>query len=458
MARNGAGTASRLPGTGVVGPWRAETRPEVRRAIGRFVVLNVLALFIVVGATVAWSFSVARDQAVRGAAQTARSIANGMVAPLCTPALRAGDPTAIAELDRLVFNRMRDGSILRIKVWDGDGRILYSDAPSLIGDSFQLEAADRALLGTNRAIATISTLSRPENGLEAVDQRRLVETYVGIRDTLGAPLLFEAYFPIDRLNADARMIAWNLTPMALLTIVALQLLQLPLALVLARRLDQAHSDRRRLLEHAVNASDVERRRIAQDLHDGVVQDLAGVGYMLSAIELQLPDTDERLRHAVGRAAGIVQDDVRALRQAMVDLYPPDLAQAGLEAAVTDLVGPLREAGVRCRVRIPDSGCLPELAVQLFYRSARELLRNVAKHANARAVSVALTTEADRGVLTVTDDGVGFQPGPDQAGVGHFGLRLLEEAVRDVGGQLTVIASPDEGTTVRVAVPVGADRG
>jgi signal transduction histidine kinase len=430
---------------------RVDARPEVRRAVKRFLALNLLAIVVVAAGAIFLSVYVARGQAVDGAARSARSIASGIVAPLLTPALEHGDPAAVEELDKLVRNRMRDGSLLRVKVWNRDGRIVYSDAKSLIGESFELEDEDIELFGTTRAVAEISALDRPENGLEAAQAKRLVETYVGIHDTAGDPLLFEAYFPVDRLDANARTIAWQLTPVALLTIVALQLLQLPLALVLARRLDHAHREHGRLLEHAVAASDLERRRIARDLHDGVIQDLAGVAYMLNALDLQLPAGDERLRRSVSRAAGIVQVDVRALRQTMVDLYPPDLSEAGLEPAVQDLVVGLRQAGIDCEIQVPDTAGLSELTLQLLYRSARELLRNVTKHAQATEVKVTVVIEADRAVLTIADNGVGFEPDGAPVQSGHLGLRLLDEAVRDAGGRMTIVAAPGAGTSVQVEV-------
>ena len=428
-----------------------DARPEVRRAVKRFLALNALAIVVVAAGAILWSTYLARHQAVRGAALSARSIAAGLVAPLCTPALRHGEPAALEELDKIVRNRMSDGSILRVKIWTPDGRIVYSDAASLIGVTYDLDEDEVALFGTNHALAEISSLDRAENDLEDDDAARLVETYVGIRDTEGQPLLFEAYFPVDRLDANARAMAWEITPVALVTIVALQLLLLPLALVLARRLDHAHGEHGRLLEHAVAASDLERRRIARDLHDGVIQDLAGVAYMLNALERQLPADNDKLRRSVSRAAGIVQVDVRALRQTMVDLYPPDLSETGLEPAVGDLVVPLREAGVHCTVRVPDTTGLPELALQLLYRSARELLRNVAKHAQATAVEVDVVLAPGRAVLTVADNGIGFEPGTTAVDSGHLGLRLLEEAIHDGGGHLTIGAAPGAGAWVRVEV-------
>jgi two-component system, NarL family, sensor kinase len=437
---------------GLVARTGSRARPEVRRAFLRFLLLNLLAVMIVGTGAIVWSIHVARTQAIRQATEASRSLAHGVVAPLCTPQLRQGDPAAIDALNKVIRDRMSDGSVLRVKIWSEDGRVIYSDAPSLIGQTFQIAAEDSALFGTDNATADISTLNRPENQLEAAASARMVESYVGIRDTQGQPLLFEAYFPGDRVDANARAIAWDLTPVALATIVALQLLQLPLALALARRLDHAHGDHARLLEHAVAASDLERRRIARDLHDGVIQDLAGVGYMLSSLEPQLAAqpgaTDRRVGEALTRAAMVVQNDVRALRQTMVDLYPPDLTQAGLASALNDLVRPLREAGVRCEVRVADTAPLAELSIQVLYRAARELLRNVARHAHATEVGVTLEVQGHRGVLTVSDDGVGFDPA--NAPAGHLGLRLMAEAVGDAGGELVTTTAAGAGTTVRVS--------
>jgi signal transduction histidine kinase len=428
---------------------RSNARPEVRRAIARFLVLNLLAMMIVAAAAIAWSVETSHSQAVRVAARTARSVASGVVAPFCTHELRRGDPAAIDALDSVVRNRMRDGSILRVKVWTPEGRIIYSDEHVLIGHSYTLDDADRALLGTDNANAAISALSRPENGLEA-QAGRLVETYAGIRDAEGQPLLFEAYFPVGPVDADARAIAWHFTPLALATILTLQLLQLPLALVLARRLDRAHGEHGRLLEHAVVASELERRRISRDLHDGVAQDLAGVSYMLESLEGQLPP-DSSLLGSVKRATGVIQADVRSLRRTMVDLHPPDLAAEGLDPAIADLLAPLREAGTRTVATLDDTSALPELSIQLLYRACRELLRNVLKHAAATEVTVTVVVEPDQVILAVADNGSGFDPASAADQPDHLGLRLLTEAVHDAGGELRVVTGPGTGTTVEVAL-------
>jgi two-component system NarL family sensor kinase len=430
---------------------RTPDRPELRRAIAWFLALNTLAILLVGGAAVGWSIAAARQQAVYFAKQSALTMANGLVAPQCTPGLRDGRPDAIETLDRVVRGRMRDGSVMRVKVWDRTGRVLYSDQPMLIGRTYELAPADVALIGTNEVTAEISTLTRTENEYEE-PAGRLVEVYVGITDSVGEPLLFEAYFRVDQLDANARYIAWQLVPIALIAIVALQLLQLPLALVLARRLDHAHRKQARLLEHAVAASDVERRRIARDLHDGVIQDLAGVGYTLGAFELVLTDAPQALRDRLKLVSDIVQRDLRALRHAMVDIHPPDLAEVSLEEAVNDLATALREAGATCQVSVADTTGLSASGRQLLYRAARELLRNVAKHARASRVEITLELPSGFAVLVVRDDGVGFDPVNTDPPAGHLGMRLLREAVDEVGGRMEVSSAPGEGTVVRVVLP------
>jgi signal transduction histidine kinase len=265
----------------------------------------------------------------------------------------------------------------------------------------------------------------------------------------GRSLLVETYFPADPVDADAAAIARKLTPLALAAIVALQLLQLPVALAAARRLDRAHGERHRLLEHAVAASELERRRIARDLHDGVVQDLSGAVYLLESIERRLPP-DSPLAPSITKVTGLVQADVQQLRQTMINLAPPQLTGESLELGVAGLAGPLSEAGVTVEISVDDTAELPQLTVQLLYRACRELLHNVFKHANANKVTVTVQVSPAEVVLTVADDGTGFDAEAVDRSQ-HMGLLLLTEAVNDAGGTLDIRQVPGAGTTVVVAV-------
>ena len=175
-------------------------------------------------------------------------------------------------------------------------------------------------------------------------------------------------------------------PLAVGALLLLQLIQTPITVSLVRRVAGHEAERAALLERALSASERERRQIAADLHDGVVQDLAGAGYALAAVARRVDGPASTGVEHVGR---VVRGAVESLRRLMVDIYPPDLSGAGLPGAIDDLATPLRESGVTVHVRAEQlPGASSEVAAVL-YRVARETLANVAKHAQASAVEIDL---------------------------------------------------------------------
>jgi signal transduction histidine kinase len=419
-----------------------------RRLIAQFLLLNLIVVAVAAVPAAGVIATVARSEAVDMTAAVARSAAASTVMPLCTRGLLGGDAGTLAALDRAVRSQIRVGAMSRVKVWTPEGRILYSDAGPLIGRSFPLAAEEKALLGTDRTRAQISTLKHAENTLEA-QQGQLVEAYVGIRDAEGRPLLFEAYFPVATLNAGARLNPWHLVPLAMIGGLLLLLLQMPVSLVMGRRLHRAHNRHARLLANAAVACDLERRRVAGNLRGRVIQDLAGVAYLLHFLQLSRPaGTGDRggdgVADAAERAGRIVADDVRLLQRTVADLDVPNLFQGGLDTCVHDLAEPLRQAGARCDVWVSDTSRLPELTVRLLYRAARELLRGVAARPGVTRVRVRLQASGQWAEFTVTDDGGAAPAEP-------LGMYLLTEALRDAGGALTVTAAPAGGTTVRVTL-------
>jgi signal transduction histidine kinase len=229
----------------------------------------------------------------------------------------------------------------------------------------------------------------------------------------------------------------------------LALIQLPLAWWLAKRVQRGQDERERLLHRAIEASDVERRRIARDLHDGVVQDLAAVSFSLSAsAEGAPPPYDAELREA----AAETRHGIGQLRTLLVEIYPPELQRAGLEAALTDVLANASARGLETSLEVDPEAHLDGDTQAIFFRVAQEGLRNAIKHAGAKHVRVAVDSNGDRARLVVEDDGRGFDPaaaGED----GHFGLRGLEDLVREAGGRLQVVSAPGEGA--RLSVEAGA---
>ena len=227
---------------------------------------------------------------------------------------------------------------------------------------------------------------------------------------------------------------------------------IPLAWSLARRLQVRQNEREELPERAISASEHERRRIAQGLHDGVVQDLAGVSYSLAAVGRTDAPADPA---AIAGAGSTVRSSVEALRTLLVELYPPSLQEEGRGPALDDLLARLRSNDIETHLDLEPGLTLSEPLTKLLYRTAQEALRNASVHAAARRVDVQMGADGRLAWLEVTDDGVGFDVGAARAAAqgGQMGLLGLTDLAPDAGGELPITSVPGGGTTVRLEVPL-----
>ncbi|HKP17160.1 MAG TPA: sensor histidine kinase [Gaiellaceae bacterium] len=366
-----------------------------------------------------------------------------------------------ARVDRAAVDRALDGvvgdRIVRVKVWTSDGRVVYSDEPRLIGSRFPLDADEQAALRNGRALAEVSDLTKPENRFERELGDQLLEVYHPIRAGDGTPLLVETYLRLSGLAASGRAVWLPFLPVLLGALLVLWLVQAPLAWSLARRVHGAQRERERLLLRAVEASTLERRRIAADLHDGVVQDLAGVAMGISAAAGRLPrEVAATEREAIRGFGASTRQAMRRLRSLLVEIYPPNLASVGLGHALTDLASTTAAAETEVEVDVPEDLELSHDVEALLFRAAQEALRNVAQHADARHAVVSVNRKNGHAVLTVADDGRGFTP--DQLAArqaeGHVGLRLLTDLAETAGGAVELDSVPGRGTRLRVEVPAG----
>jgi signal transduction histidine kinase len=230
----------------------------------------------------------------------------------------------------------------------------------------------------------------------------------------------------------------------------------PLVWSLARRLKRCERDRLRSLERAIDASEHERRRIAGDLHDGVVQNLAGVSFRLGAVRgLIDATTPPELTRAVDESVGETRESIRALRSLLVDIYPPSLERQGLVAALSDLMARTGDRRLTAHLHVVDGDVvLPPAIEALLFRVAQEALRNVLAHARASDVLVWLQRHPDRVELSVTDDGQGFDVDAELGtSDGHLGLVAIEDLVHELGGSMHVKSVRGGGTALRVEVPL-----
>jgi two-component system NarL family sensor kinase len=424
------------------------SRASVRRVVAQFALSGIFALILLGAAGVYLLRHIGQNEAIRNAKQVGAIAGRGVVEPNLTSGLVRHDPAAIARLDRVVRHGVLDERVVRVKIWKADGTIVYSDQHQLIGSRYPLGRNERRALARGLPDADISDLAAPENRFER-RYHKLLEVYLPIRAPTGGNWLFETYERYSSIAASGRRLWLSFLPAILGTLALLWLVQLPLAWRGARRLRQGQVQRELLLRQAVESSELERRRIARNLHDGAVQDLAGVSFSLTATADSLEADDPGTGAVLREAAAGTRRTIRELRSLLVDIYPPDLHRTGLEAALRDLVAPLAPRGIASTLDLPDDLHIAPAIETLFYRCAQEALRNVATHSGAKNVHVTVELTDGLARMTIRDDGRGFD---DQVEEGHLGLRLLADLAREVGGSLELESAPGVGTRICVEAP------
>jgi two-component system NarL family sensor kinase len=395
--------------------------------------------------------SVGVHEAENEAEQQARLAAHGVVEPVITQELLDGDPAALDRLDRVVRSRVLGDPVVRVKIWTPEGRVVYADDKRLIGERFELDDEDKAVLANGGVDSGLSDLSAPENRFEPRGDD-LLEVYVPMRGPGGQPLLYESYRRFSSITASGRRIASAILPALLGGLLLLEIANLLLARWFAERLRRGDRERAALLRRALDASDLERRRLAADLHDGVVQDLTAVSLSVSAASRKLAGVaDAKTVAELSDSAESARQSVGTLRSMLIEVYPPNLAALGLPAALRDLVDQVVARGLDVDLEIDDDLSASPGAEALLFRTVQEGLRNVATHAAAENVSVCVARDGNQAWAEVSDDGCGFDP-DEEAVEGHFGLRALSDLLGDAGGRLRVWSAPGEGTILRAEVP------
>jgi len=223
---------------------------------------------------------------------------------------------------------------------------------------------------------------------------------------------------------------------------------LALAQARSRDLHQAHSNIRSLLHRLINVQENERKLIADDLHDRIGGRLFTLQQGIDTCR-ELTDGKSPTSAILSNLAGETRacaDDVRVL---MNELRPTILDDLGIAETLGELVTTMRE-------RVPftiELAVSPELRKwrssqdALLFRLVQEALLNIRKHARATQVSIQLRRQGDRVLVEIADDGIGFDPAGVQSG--HYGLLIMQERARALGGTLDIASSADAGTRVSI---------
>lgn len=208
----------------------------------------------------------------------------------------------------------------------------------------------------------------------------------------------------------------------------------------------------RLHERARELSTVEERnRLARELHDSVSQKLFGLVLTAEAAATLLDRDAGAAREQVARLGELARDARTELRELIFELRPPSLEEEGLAATLRKHVDVLRRVhGREIELRIA-AGAAPAGEREVL-RIAQEALANAIRHAEAERIELRMETRDERVVVTVADDGRGFDPAAPGLRSRRLGLTSMEERARALGGTLSVVSRPGEGTTVTLELP------
>jgi signal transduction histidine kinase len=207
----------------------------------------------------------------------------------------------------------------------------------------------------------------------------------------------------------------------------------------------------------IQQREMERLQIARDLHDGPLQDVIGATFTLVAA-MEIMEKNTRLEK-MQQVQEVLHKNVRDLRQFCNELRPPTLAVFGLEGAIRAHANTFQarypDMHLELTLRADRNIFADEISMAL-YRVYQEAMNNILKHAKADEISILLEIDEVRACMEVKDNGIGFVVPQDWTEIvrkGHLGIIGMQERLEVVGGSLTIISQPTQGTVVRFCVPI-----
>ncbi|MBK9125802.1 MAG: HAMP domain-containing protein [Chloroflexi bacterium] len=232
---------------------------------------------------------------------------------------------------------------------------------------------------------------------------------------------------------------------------------------MAGELDRKRKDERRLIERLINAQEEERKLVAYDLHDGLLQQLVGARFYLGNCQeqfaVEMPDLSGSIQRGCDALTGAIIEGRRIIE----GLRPAALDDLGLSAAIEDIAYSTAElAGWDLKLDLHPLPVEPELTIGVtLYRIAQEALNNARKHAGAKHVTVTMHN-GDAIHLSISDDGTGFDPNAfkvndsDDGSTRGLGITTMRERASLINGRCDIYSEPGSGTRVNVEVPLTMD--
>lgn len=216
--------------------------------------------------------------------------------------------------------------------------------------------------------------------------------------------------------------------------------------------ERAHEN---FVEQVIEAQEIERRRLAADIHDGISQRLVTLSYRLDAASRAVGSAQATVAEQLNLARELVALTLGEARAAISGLRPPVLDDLGLSGGLASLARSV--PGVAISVELADTR-LPDHIELALYRIAQECLQNVVKHARATSARLTFTVGEEVARLEIADNGIGFDTfehplGADE--MGGYGLLSMAERAEIVGGRLNIRSRPGTGTSVTATIPLPA---
>ena len=421
---------------------------------------------------------------IRESASTSALYMNSFIAPNLQELSDSPSLTAwhITVLSRVLAQANLGRQIVTFKVWDHQGRILYSSNPDLIGRVFPIDE-DLAAAWQGTVAANISNLQGAENVEERQKYSRLLQIYCPVRlyGTDRIIAVAELYQKVDALQADINTAQWH-TWLA----VGLAMLLIYLALVgfvrwtsntigrqeieltrqvqrLTELLAQNGELRERVQRAAANATAVNERflrRISAELHDGPVQELGAALLRMDRVVGQnqtgpAPISNNAYQEQLPAIQTSLQNAIQEVRSLASGLGLPQLEGLKLEEVLARVVNS-HERRTGTKVNLTTAG-LPEqaeLSVKItVYRIVQEALNNAFRHAGGVGQSVSAKGEAGQIEIEVSDQGPGFDVNQSIDWEDHLGLAGMRERVESQGGAFNVESRIGHGSRVIVSLPL-----